>query len=49
MMELKKRKKNIMIKIDIEMPKNCNGCPFLFFAKNCALVMKQVEPNSKPD
>lgn len=38
-----------MIKIDMEMPKNCNGCPFLFFAKNCALVMKQVEPNSKPD
>ena len=38
-----------MIKIDMEMPKNCNSCPFLFFAKNCALVMKQVELNSRPD
>ena len=38
-----------MVKIDMEMPKKCNDCPFVFFAKNCALVMKQVELNSRPD
>lgn len=48
-MESKKRKKNTMVKIDMEMPKNCNGCPFLFYAKNCALTIRQVELNSRPD
>ena len=49
MMELKKRKKNTVVKIDMEMPKNCNSCPFLFYAKNCALIIRQVELNSRPD
>lgn len=38
-----------MVKIDMKMPKNCNGCPFLFYAKNCALTIRQVELNSRPD
>lgn len=38
-----------MIKINMDMPKTCNDCPFLFYAKNCALTIKQVELNSKPD
>ena len=38
-----------MVKIDMEMPKNCNSCPFLFYAKNCALTIRQVELNSRPD
>ena len=37
-----------MVKIDIEMPKNCGDCPFVFYAKNCALTIKQVELNKKP-
>ena len=49
MMELKKRKKNIMVKIDIEMPKKCIDCPFVFYAKNCALTIRQVELSKKPD
>lgn len=36
-----------MIKIDIDMPKNCNDCPFLFYAKRCALTIKVVELNKK--
>lgn len=38
-----------MVKIDMEMPKNCGDCPFVFYAKNCALTIKQIELNSKPD
>lgn len=38
-----------MIKINMDMPKTCNDCPFLFYAKNCALRIKQVDLNSKPD
>ena len=37
-----------MVKIDIEMPKNCGDCPFVFYAKNCALTIKQVELSKKP-
>lgn len=38
-----------MVKIDIKMPKNCGSCPFLFYAKNCALTIKQVDTQGKPD
>ena len=38
-----------MVKIDIEMPKSCGNCPFLFYAKNCALTIKQVNTKGKPD
>ena len=38
-----------MVKIDIEMPKSCGNCPFLFYAKNCALTIKQVDTKRKPD
>lgn len=38
-----------MVKIDMEMPKNCNSCPFLFFAKNCALYIRVVDPKTKPN
>jgi hypothetical protein len=49
MTELKKRKKNTMVKIDMEMPKKCIDCPFVFYAKNCALTIRQVELSKKPD
>ena len=38
-----------MVKIDMEMPKTCGDCPFVFYAKNCALRIKVVELNKKPD
>lgn len=38
-----------MVKIDMEMPKKCIDCPFVFYAKNCALTIKQVELSKKPD
>ena len=47
-MELKKRKKNTMVKIDMEMPKKCIDCPFVFYAKYCALVFRQVKLSEKP-
>ena len=31
------------------MPKKCDDCPFLFYAKNCALRIKVVDPRTKPD
>lgn len=38
-----------MVKIDMEMPKKCIDCPFVFYAKICALVFKQVKLSKKPD
>ena len=38
-----------MVKIDMEMPKKCIDCPFVFYAKNCALTIRQVELNKRPD
>lgn len=37
-----------MVKIDIEMPKKCIDCPFVLYAKNCALMIKVVDLNKRP-